>query len=108
MDFCSKYQKLICRVEKVANARRPREITEGTGPRVFPLGEEQELLDQICEKCPERLFEIEFATCPVCQGEIERAIIDEERARAAKVLRIIYRYRCRRCGSPLYSSRLFL
>jgi ribosomal protein L37E len=108
MDCCSKYQRRVCQVEKVANARRPREITEGTGPRIFPLGKEQEQLDQICAKCPERLFEIEGPTCPVCKGKIERAIVNEESARAAKVLRTIYRYRCKRCQSPLYSRKLIL
>jgi ribosomal protein L37E len=102
MDRCFNYQERTCQVEDVINARMSQ---EGALPRVFPFGEEQRKLDQICEKCPDRLFEIDAPICPACQGEIKRAIVTEETAGAVKPSWTIYHYRCRQCQSPLYSSK---
>jgi ribosomal protein L37E len=73
MDLCSKYQEAKCPVDAVKNARKAQELN-GETP-LFPSGDDQEKLDEICEKCEERMFEIETPECPVCNGGIGPAIL---------------------------------
>jgi len=100
MDFCFKYQESGCPVDDIKNARRAGETDEGKIP-LFPSGEDQERLDHICEKCKERMFEIETTVCPVCRGGIGPATVSEWEVGS----RTVYQYRCIQCDSLLYSPK---
>lgn len=101
MDLCFEYRESNCPVAEVNNARRALEV-KGEIP-LFPSGEDQEKLDQLCEKCEKRMFEIESPECPVCHGSIELAITSQGEAGSMK----IYQYRCSQCDSLLYSQNNF-
>lgn len=101
MDLCFKYKNSDCKVNEVKNARRASEIKEAGEIPLFPYGEAQERLDQICEKCKDRMFEIQESVCPVCQGGLGPALISEWQAGSMKV----YQYRCAQCDSLLYSHK---
>lgn len=99
MDLCFKYQEGACPNENIVSARQAREVKPGEEIPTFPYGKNQDRLDQICEKCKERMFEIEAQTCPVCHGEIGPAIISEWTAAS----RTVFQYRCLNCDSLLFS-----
>lgn len=102
MDFCFKYQEGECRVDEINNARRAKEIGQDGKFPLFPSGKAQEKLDQICEKCSDRMFEISKLVCLVCSGDVGPAhFITEWQAGSRR----IYQYRCVRCDSLLYSSK---
>lgn len=100
MDLCFKYEQRKCSVDEVKNARVPGEAKENRMP-MFPSGEEQERLDQVCEKCDARMFKINSPVCPVCQGGIGPASMSGGNVDSWK----IYQYRCLHCNSLLYSHK---
>ena len=100
MDLCFIYQEGDCPIDDIKNARRVGKIEEDK-MKLFPSGEDQERLDQICEKCERRMFKIETPECPVCHGGIGPAIISKWKAAS----RTIYQYRCIQCNSLLYSPK---
>jgi hypothetical protein len=99
MDLCFKYQVANCPVDDIKNARQAQEVKGGIP--LFPSGDDQEKLDQICEKCVKRMFEIETPECPVCRGGVGPALVSEWEADSMK----IYQYRCSQCDSLLYSKK---
>lgn len=99
MYLCFKRQHGTCEVDEIKNACRSE---EGPEPSIFPYGKAQEELDQICEKCGERMFEIHKLVCPVCLGDVGPAhFVTEWEAASTKV----YQYRCLQCDSLLFSYK---
>jgi hypothetical protein len=109
MDFCYHYNKEVCD-ETIRAARRMGGPLEPGDPiQMFPIGQEQEKLDEICESCPHGLFEVEEAggpRCRVCHNElwnIDKNIIKKGALDRGKVLKVAYRLECPSCGKTLYS-----
>jgi hypothetical protein len=109
MDLCENYgEENKCTLE-IMNARKVKEIKPGEDIPIWPYGEQQEKLDQICEKCEHGHFEIDKIECPVCQSnQIEPRIISELSYGPVKPSHTVYFYKCNECKHLLFSyTKLF-
>lgn len=62
----------------------------------WPLPEKQKNLDEICEKCENRLFKVKDKKCPICGGER----FNQEPKR--------FHYKCENCKVLIYSLEKIL
>ena len=110
MDFCYYYEKEVCD-KTVKTARRMTGPLEPGDPiKMFPIGKEQEKLDEICESCPHGLFEVEEPgdpRCRVCHRElwnIDKGIIEKEALDHGAAFKVGFRLKCPICGKNLFSN----
>lgn len=102
MDYCLNYGKEACN-DQVKKARMPKEIQQGEPIPAWPVGKEQDKLDDICEKCDSRYFEIRKKECLVCgneefQKEIKDIKISDEKNTLKAEVSFM---ECSRCKSKL-------
>lgn len=111
MDSCYCYhcRKQVCN-EKIKGARVASPIEPGTPSPMYPKGTEQKKLDEICQSCPNGLFEIDSSEkpkCPVCHEElwnIDNTKIEEVTLKGGATPLLIYHFRCPGCGKNLYND----
>ena len=106
MDSCFIYQEGSCPVDEIRLSRRAQEIKPGEEIPTFPVGAEQQKLDQICEKCDRGIFEIqEDRRCPVCLSDLTSLDWVGETGVGPKPAAPpdTYTYRCGKCRRVLYS-----
>jgi len=65
MHYCVNWGEEGCHPD-VCKHEYPKELKEGEEIPIWPVGEGQEKLDEICGKCEYRFFEIEENKCLVC------------------------------------------
>ena len=102
MDFCLNYRKEACDA-RVKTARLPKENPEGKPFDIWPCGEEQKELDEICEKCESRYFKIYKKECLVCGSEeFQKEVAGIKITGEKNVLKNEISFmECARCGSKL-------
>lgn len=110
MDFCPHYEKDVCD-ETVKSARRMSGPQGPGDPAVmFPVGEEQKKLDEICESCPHGLFGVEKPEDPLCRvcrrglWDIEKSIIKEGTVNDETGSIPIYHFKCPQCNKEVFSK----
>ena len=65
MFDCINWGGMDCHSD-VAVHKYPRKRIEGEDAALWPIGDELRELDEICQVCELRFFEIEKRECPVC------------------------------------------
>ena len=104
MDFCENYEVEKKCAPEVMNARKIEEIKPGEDTPIWPYGEKQEQLDEVCEKCEHGHFEINKMECPVCKSNlIEKRDISEFSYGPTKPSHTVYLYKCSECKKFLLS-----
>jgi hypothetical protein len=108
MHICQGWGDSYCHPD-VSEPKLPRETGPGEPARLWPCGEEQRRLDEICRFCKHRIFTIEKPECPICEKEsIEPGTyIRSFSSGPVKPSFEEFIYKCRICGTDLISHLKF-
>lgn len=108
MHRCCDWGEESCHPE-VNKHKHPKELKEGEEILLWPSGEEQKKLDEICKKCEYRFFEIEKSECPVCGKTPLATPISPDFLLPSSVIEKAmperFNYKCVNCGTYLYAYK---
>ena len=94
MIFCTNRRGQGCPPE-VAEQGYPKEIKNGEGIPLMPVGKEQDKLDEICKNCESRSIITEEQKCPICDSEnIEKSVFSDGLSKKD----MTHRFKCNDCG----------
>jgi len=109
MHYCINWAEEGCHPD-VSKYKYAKELKPGEEIPIWPVGEEQKKLDEICEKCESRFFEIEENKCLVCGNtkllshpippKIWPPTSIKVNGRAEQFF-----YKCEKCRTNLYSFK---
>ena len=107
MDHCLNNRRECCD-KKVSYSRWPRMFRSVDDIPQFPVGDDQDELDRICEACPNALFMIEDK-CPVCLGYGLSLGIPKKVVLSGLLGDMsVYHYKCDQCGRDLHSKEMLI
>ena len=101
MHFCKNWGSEECHPD-VRKHRDAKELKSGEEIPLWPVGKEQERLEEICKKCETGEFDIEEKKCPFCDDK-NIQFFSEDKTNAQP----IYNYKCIKCGRKMFSYKKF-
>jgi len=98
MHDCVYWGKRDCHEDVASEASAGEEKTH-----IWPVGEAQQRLDDICKKCDYLMIEVKERKCPACTSENIQPFEYLTSTRIETTQR--YNYKCDQCGCKLVSLK---